>query len=147
MILEIVNRKARHEYHMLQKYEAGIVLGGTEVKSVRQGKANLSDAWCVFENGELYIKNLHIAEYDHGGGFTQHVAKATRKLLLHRAELKKLERRATEKGLTIIPYRIYFSDRGHVKCEIWLAQGKKAYDKRESIKEKDLKRDMDRRLK
>ena len=144
--MEIINRKARHEYHMLQKYEAGLVLGGTEVKSIRQGKANMSDAWCVFENGELYIKNLHIAEYDHAG-YTQHVAKATRKLLLHKSELKKLEKRATEKGLTIIPYRIYFSERGHVKCEIWLAQGKKAFDKRESIKEKDLKREMDRRLK
>lgn len=144
--MEIVNRKARHEYHMLQKFEAGIVLGGTEVKSIRQGKANLSDSWCVFEHGELYIKNLHIAEYDHAG-HTQHAAKATRKLLLHRAELRKLERRVTEKGLTIIPYRLFFSERGHVKCEIWLAQGKKDFDKRESIKEKDLKRDMDRRLK
>lgn len=144
--MEIINRKARHEYHMLQKYEAGIVLGGTEVKSVRQGKVNMSDAWCVLEHGELYIKNLHIAEYDHAG-HEQHIAKATRKLLLHKAELNKIERRITEKGLTVIPYRIYFSERGHVKCEIWLAQGKKAFDKRETIKEKDLKREMDRRLK
>ena|SRR5690606_19020222 len=144
--MEIVNRKARYEYHMLQKLEAGIVLSGTEVKAIRQGKANMSDAWCLLEGGELFIKNLHIAEYDHGGP-DQHITKATRKLLLHKAELNKLERRVTEKGLTIIPYRIYFSERGHVKCEIWLAQGKKAFDKRDSIKEKDIKREMDRRLK
>ncbi len=143
--MEIVNRKARHEYQMLQKYEAGIVLRGTEVKSIREGKANMSDAWCVFEDGELYLKNLHISEYEQASA-SQHEAKATRKLLLHKQELKKLERRVNEKGLTIIPYRIYFSERGHVKCEIWLAQGKKSFDKRDSIKERDVKRDLERRL-
>ena len=141
--MEILNRKARHEYHMLQKYEAGIMLKGTEVKSLRLGQANMSDAWCVFEGGELYLKNLHINEYEFASAF-QHEAKSTRKLLLKKTELKKLERRVTEKGLTIIPYRIYFSERGHAKCEIWLAQGKKEFDKRNTIKERDVQRDMDR---
>ncbi len=141
--MEIVNRKARHEYHMLQKFEAGIVLKGTEVKSLRLGQANMSDAWCVFEEGELYLKNLHISEYEQAS-ISQHEAKASRKLLLNKSELKKLERRVSEKGLTIIPYRIYFSERGHAKCEIWLAQGKKEFDKRHSIKEKDIQRDLAR---
>jgi SsrA-binding protein len=143
--LEIVNRKARHEYHMLQKFEAGLVLKGTEVKSLRAGQANMSDAWCIFEEGELYIKQLHINEYKHAST-SQHEAKASRKLLLNKSELKKLARRVEEKGLTIIPYRIYFSERGHAKCEIWLAQGKKEYDKRHTIKDRDTKREMDRRL-
>ena len=130
---------------MLQKYEAGLVLKGTEVKSLRLGQANMSDAWCVFEDGEVYLKNLHINEYELASAY-QHEAKATRKLLLNKAELKKLERRVDEKGLTIVPYRIYFSERGHAKCEIWLAQGKKSFDKRQTIKERDVKRDLDRRL-
>ena len=143
--LEILNRKARHEYNLLHKYEAGLVLKGTEVKSLRLGQANMSDAWCLFEHGELYLKNLHINEYEHASMF-QHEAKGTRKLLLHKSELKKLMRRVEEKGLTIVPYRIYFSERGHAKCEIWLAQGKKEFDKRNTIKERDVKRDIDRRL-
>ena len=116
---------------------------GTEVKSLRAGLANMSDAWCVFEDGELYLKQLHISEYDHAS-MSQHEAKAVRKLLLKKTELKKLERRVAEKGLTIVPYRIYFSERGHAKCEIWLAQGKKEFDKRNTIKNRDVQRDMDR---
>jgi len=143
--MEILNRKAKFEYQLLQSFEAGIMLKGTEVKSLRLGQANMSDAWCVFEDGELYLKNLHISEYEHAS-MTQHEAKATRKLLLTKAELKKLERRVAEKGLTIVPYRIYFSERGHAKCEIFLAQGKKAFDKRNTIKERDVQRDMDRSL-
>lgn len=143
--MEIINRKARYEYHLMQSYEAGIVLKGTEVKSLRLGLANISDAWCVFEDGELYLKQLHINEYEHASA-TQHEAKGTRKLLLKKSELKKLERRVDEKGLTIIPYRIYFSERGHAKCEIWLAQGKKEFDKRNTIKERDVQRDIDRSL-
>ena len=143
--LEIINRKARHEYHLLQKFEAGIVLKGTEVKSLRLGQANISDAYCLFEGGELYLKNLHIKEYEHAS-MSQHEAKASRKLLLNKAELKKLERRVEEKGMTIVPYRIYFSERGHAKCEIWLAKGKKEFDKRNTIKERDIRRDIDRRL-
>ena len=141
--MEIVNRKARYEYHLVQSYEAGLVLKGTEVKSLRLGLANISDAWCVFEDGELFIKQLHINEYEHASA-TQHEAKGTRKLLLKKGELKKLERKVEEKGLTIIPYRIFFSQRGHAKCEIWLAQGKKEFDKRNTIKERDIQRDVDR---
>ena len=141
--MEIVNRKARYEYIQVQSYEAGLVLKGTEVKSLRLGLANISDAWCVFEDGELFIKQLHINEYEHASA-KQHEAKGTRKLLLKKGELKKLERKVEEKGLTIIPYRIFFSERGHAKCEIWLAQGKKEFDKRNTIKERDIQRDVDR---
>ncbi len=143
--MEILNRKAKFEYHLLQSYEAGMMLKGTEVKSLRLGQANMSDAWCVFEQGELYLKNLHISEYEHASMF-QHEAKATRKLLLKKSELKKLERRVAEKGLTIVPYRIYFSERGHAKCQICLAQGKKEFDKRNTIKDRDVQRDTDRQL-
>src|SRR6187401_825093 len=104
--MEILNRKAKFEYHLLQAYEAGIMLKGTEVKSLRLGQANMSDAWCVFDHGELYLKNLHINEYENASMF-QHEAKGTRKLLLNKSELKKMERRVEEKGLTIVPYRIY----------------------------------------
>lgn len=142
---EIINRKARYEYHLIQSFEAGLVLKGTEVKSLRLGLANISDAWCIFEGGELYIKQLHINEYEHAS-MSQHEAKGTRKLLLKKTELKKLEKRVAEKGLTIIPYRIFFSERGHAKCEIWLAQGKKEFDKRNTIKERDVQRDVDRSL-
>ena len=143
--MEIINRKAKFEYHFLQTFEAGMMLKGTEVKSLRLGQANMSDAWCVFEHGELYLKNLHISEYEHASA-TQHEAKGTRKLLLKKSELKKLERRVDEKGLTIVPYRIYFSERGHAKCEIVLAQGKKEFDKRNTIKDRDIQRDIDRQL-
>ena len=143
--LEILNRKAKFEYHLLQSFEAGMMLKGTEVKSLRLGQANMSDAWCLFENGELYLRNLHISEYEHAS-MSQHEAKASRKLLLKKAELKKLERRVAEKGLTIVPYRIYFSERGHAKCEIYLAQGKKEFDKRNTIKDRDVQRDIDRQL-
>ncbi|MEY3052579.1 MAG: hypothetical protein RLY31_2364 [Bacteroidota bacterium] len=140
---EVVNRKASHEYHFLSKYEAGILLKGSEIKSIRSGQVSLSDAYCLFQNGELYIKNLYVKEYDHAG-YLNHESRRDRKLLLHAAELRKLERRVKEKGLTIIPYRVYFSDRNLVKVEIVLAQGKKAFDKRETIREKDNKRELDR---
>lgn len=143
--MEILNRKAKYEYHLLQSFEAGMMLKGTEVKSLRLGLANMSDAWCIFEQGELYLKNLHISEYEHAS-MSQHEAKASRKLLLKKAELKKLERRVEEKGLTIVPYKIYFSARGHAKCEIYLAQGKKEFDKRNTIKDRDVQRDIDRQL-
>lgn len=142
---EIVNRKATHEYHFIQLFEAGIQLTGTEVKSIREGQANLSDAYCLFDNGELWLRNMHISEYKQGAQ-QNHDPKRTRKLLLNRAELKKLERKANEKGMAIIPYRVYFSEKGMIKLEIALAAGKKAYDKRESIKEKDQKRDLDRSM-
>ena len=141
--MDIVNRKAKFEYQFLQTYEAGMVLTGTEVKALRAGDANLSDAWCTFENNELFVKSLYIAPYKYGPQ-DQHETRRTRKLLLKRSELKKLERRVKEKGLTIVPYRIFFGEKGFAKCEIALAQGKRAYDKRQSIKERDVKRDMER---
>jgi SsrA-binding protein len=141
--VEIINRKARYEYHFLQKFEAGLALLGTEVKALRDGEANIGDAWCYFRGGELYLKNLHIGDYKYGSGY-QHDPMRERKLLLKKSELRKLERKSKEKGLTIIPYRLYFSDTGYAKCEIVVAKGKKAYDKRESIKERDIQRDVDR---
>jgi len=141
--MEIVNRKAKYEYHFLQKIEAGMLLEGTEVKSLRAGTANLNDAWCLFENGELYVKSMYIAPYKFGPQ-NQHESRRKRKLLLKKAELRKLERKVNEKGLSLIPYRIYFSESGFAKCEVVLAKGKKAYDKRESIKQKDVQRDLER---
>jgi SsrA-binding protein len=141
--IEIVNKKARFEYHFHQSYEAGIALTGTEVKSIKAGNANLKDAYCMFWKGELIIKNLYIAEYKFGN-IHNHETRRDRKLLLKRAELKKLDRRVREKGLTIVPYKIYLNERGFIKIEIALAQGKKAYDKRQSIKDKDMRRDLDR---
>lgn len=140
---EIINRKAKYEYQFIQTYEAGMQLLGTEVKSLRLGLANMTDAWCLFQGDELYLKNLHISEYEQASAH-QHEPKRTRKLLMRKPELRKLHRRVKEKGLSLVPYKIYFSERGHVKCEIALAQGKKSYDKRESIKRRDLDRDMDR---
>ncbi|MEQ8706583.1 MAG: SsrA-binding protein SmpB [Phaeodactylibacter sp.] len=141
--VEIINRRAGFEYRFLDTFEAGIMLFGTEIKSIRKGNANLRDAYCFFRKGELYIKSLFIAEYEHGNMFN-HESRRTRKLLLKRRELGKLEKQLKEKGLTIVPIRLYISDRGLAKVEIALAQGKKVYDKRESIKQKDVKRDLDR---
>lgn len=140
---EIVNRKAKFEYNFLQEYDAGVMLLGTEVKSLRSGNGNLSDAYCLFKNGELYIKSLYIGEYDHGN-INNHEPRRDRKLLLKKTELKKLDKRVKEKGFTIVPYKIFFSERGLVKIQIILGQGKKSYDKRDSIKDRDMKRDMDR---
>ncbi|MDG2449495.1 MAG: SsrA-binding protein SmpB [Saprospiraceae bacterium] len=140
---EIKNRKAKFEYHFLQSYEAGITLVGTEVKSIKSGLANLTDAYCIYKNGELFIKSLYIAEYPFGN-VHNHETRRDRKLLLKKTELKKIERRVKEKGNSVIPYRIYLSERGMIKVEIHVAQGKKSYDKRESIRSKDQKRDLDR---
>ncbi len=141
--IEIVNRKAKFEYSFIQEFEAGIMLTGTEVKSLRGGNGNLNDAYCLFVNNELYVKSMYIGEYDHGN-INNHETRRDRKLLLRKPELKKIERRVTEKGLTLVPYKLFFSERGFAKLVIQLAQGKKAFDKRESIKEKDVKRDLDR---
>ena len=143
---EIVNRRASHEYHFLTNFEAGIVLGGPELKSIRNGQAGLTDAYCIFINGELWIKSMYIKEYENATYANRH-SRRDRKLLLHKSELRKLEKRVKEKGLSIVPYKVYFSDRNLVKVEIALAQGKKSFDKRESIKEKDTKRDIDRIMK
>ncbi|MBR9921877.1 MAG: SsrA-binding protein SmpB [Bacteroidetes bacterium] len=144
--IEIVNRKARFQYHFLDTLEVGMVLTGTEIKSIRDGNVNLSDAYCTFRKGELYVRSLYIKEYKYGN-VTNHEPRRTRKLLLKRSELKKLERKVKEKGFTIVPYRLYLSDRGFAKLEIALAQGKKSFDKRDSIKEKDQKRDLARQRK
>lgn len=140
--MEIKNRKAKFEYQFLQTLEAGMVLSGTEVKSLRAGEGNLSDAYCTFQQGELYLVSMYIAPYKFGS-VSQHESRRKRKLLLKRSELKKLERRVKEKGFTIVPYRVYFNDKGFAKCEVALGQGKKAYDKRQSIKERDVKRDLE----
>ena len=140
---QIVNRKAEHEFAFLKKYEAGLILNGTEVKALREGMANLNDAFCYFIKDELYVKSMYIAEYANGTIYN-HEARRLRKLLLRNAEIKVLVRRVAEKGLTIVPYRIYFNERGIAKLEISLAQGKKSYDKRESIKARENKREMDR---
>ena len=142
----IVNRKAKYEYTLVDEFEAGIMLKGTEVKAMRSGNANLSDSYCIFDNGNLIIKSMFIAEYDHGN-VNNHETRADRRLLLRKSELKKIKRKLDEKGLTLVPYKIYFTERGFVKLNIWLAQGKKSFDKRNSIKEKDVKRELDREMK
>ena len=141
--IDITNRRARFEYHFMDTYEAGIVLTGTEIKSIRAGNANLRDAYCIFDREELIVKSLYIAPYKEGS-YANHEPTRDRKLLLKRSELKKLQRRVEEKGMTLVPYRLYINERGLAKVEIALAQGKKAYDKRESIKERDTKRELDR---
>jgi SsrA-binding protein len=141
--IEIKNKKAKFEYFFEDVYEAGISLTGTEVKSLRAGNANLSDAYCTFEDGNLYANSIFIAEYKFGN-IHNHETRRKRRLLLRKSELRKLEKKVTEKGNTIVPYRMYFSERGLVKLEIALAKGKKAYDKRDQIKERDNKRDLER---
>ena len=142
-VKEIVNRKAKFEYQLTNEFEAGIILQGTEVKSLRAGEANLSDAYCHFQNGKLVIKSMFIAEYKYGN-VNNHETRRDRILLLRKSELRKIEKRIKEKGMTLVPYKIYFTDRGYVKIEIWLASGKRAHDKRESIKQRENKRDLDR---
>ncbi|MCO6484807.1 MAG: SsrA-binding protein SmpB [Saprospiraceae bacterium] len=141
--IEIRNKRASFEYHFLQVFEAGILLTGTEIKSIRKGNANLTDAFCVFKKGELYVRNLFIAEYELGTAYN-HEPRRTRKLLLRSSELVKLERKVKERGLTIVPTCLYVNERGLAKLEIALAQGKKSYDKRESLKAKDQSRDLAR---
>ena len=144
--INIRNKKATFEYHILEDFTAGIKLLGTEIKSIREGKANISDAFCTFINGELYVRNLHISEYSHGS-FYNHEAKRDRKLLLTKKEIKKLIIKGEDKGQTIIPLKIFISSRGFAKMNIALAQGKKAFDKRDSLKERDVKREMDAAMK
>ncbi len=144
--INIKNKKAFFEYHILDKYIAGISLLGTEIKSIRAGKANINDSFCSFLNEELYIHNMHISEYSHGS-FYNHEAKRERKLLLTKKELAKLKVKGQERGYTIIPLRMFISSRGFAKIEIALAQGKKDFDKRETIKERENKRELDRIMK
>jgi SsrA-binding protein len=141
--INIKNRKASHEYEFIDKFVAGVVLKGTEIKSIRNSQVTMSDAHCVFIENELWIKNLHISEYSNGG-YVNHEPKRERKLLLNRQELEKINGKVTTKGMTIIPTRLFVNDKGRAKLEIAVAKGKKLFDKRESLKDKDNKRDLDR---
>ncbi|WP_313374098.1 SsrA-binding protein SmpB [Chishuiella sp.] len=142
----IKNKRARFEYELLDSYDAGIQLFGTEIKSIRMGKASITESFCQFKDGELYIINMFIDEYDWGTHFN-HKTRRDRKLLLQRAELKKLERKTKETGLTIVATTLYINNKGLAKLKIYLAKGKKLFDKRNTIKGKDLKRDLDRMIK
>ncbi len=145
--INIKNRKAKFNYELLDLYEAGIKLLGTEIKSLRAGQASLQEAYCYFEGeNKLWIKNMHIAEYSHGN-INNHEPLRERLLLLHKRELKKLGAEIEKGNRTIIPVNLYINERGLAKVKIALAQGKKTYDKRESIKERDVKREMDRAMK
>lgn len=141
--IQIKNKKAYFDYELVEKYIAGLVLTGTEIKSLRMGKASLVDTYCLFKEGELYVRGMNIATYDHGT-YNNHDPMRDRKLLLQKAELRKLQRKTKEKGFTIVPTRLFITENGFAKLEIALARGKKEYDKRETIRERDLKRDMER---
>jgi SsrA-binding protein len=143
---EIKNRSAYHHYFIDAKYEAGMVLLGTEVKSLREGKASFNDSYCQLHQGEMWVKSLHIAQYTHGTT-NNHDPLRDRKLLLQKRELKKIEGKLKEKGFTLIPLSIRFTEKGLAKIEIGLAKGKKLYDKRETLKQKDVDREMKRFLK
>ncbi|MCL1850676.1 MAG: SsrA-binding protein SmpB [Bacteroidetes bacterium] len=141
--ISIKNRKAEYEYFLLTKYTAGLVLTGTEIKSIRTGKANIQDAYCSFENGELWVHNMHVSEYANGS-YNNHEAKRDRKLLLNKREIKKLLVKLNERGFTVIPTLLYINENGYAKLDVALARGKKKYDKRETIKEKDNRLNYDR---
>lgn len=141
--INIRNKKAYFDYEILEKYMAGMQLKGTEIKSLRMGKASLAESYCYFSRNELWIKGMRISEYDHAYHYN-HDPYRDRKLLMNRRELNKLEKQTREKGLTIIVLRVFINEKGLAKAEIALVRGKKQYDKREAIKQKDLKRDMER---
>jgi SsrA-binding protein len=142
--LELSNKKAYFEYYIEDKYIAGMVLKGTEIKSLRAGKASFNDSYCIFDKGELFVKSLHISEYAFGT-YINHEPLQERKLLLNKRELKKLESKIREKGYSIIPLKIYLNEKGFFKMEIGLGKGKKIYDKRETIKERESDRDVKRK--
>lgn len=144
--VNIKNKRASFDYELLDTYQAGIVLTGTEIKSIRLGKASLVDTFCFFNNGELWVKNMYIAEYFYGT-YNNHQARRDRKLLLTKKELQKIQRLSKESGFSVIPTKIYISDKGLAKIIVAVAKGKKVYDKRESIKERVDKRQMDRAFK
>lgn len=144
--IQIKNKRAYFDYTVIDKYNAGLALLGTEIKAIRQGKANMTDAFCMFIGNVLYVRNLHISEYSHSS-FHHHDIKRDRVLLLHKKELKKLKVKSEEKGYTIVPLRIFTNERGFAKIEIALATGKKEFDKRDSIKDRESKREMDRAMK
>jgi SsrA-binding protein len=139
----IKNKRATFDYELIDSYTAGIQLYGTEIKSIRDGKAGLSDTYCLFTNNELWVKNMYIAEYSFGT-YNNHAVRRERKLLLNRKELNKIQRATKDKGLTVIPVRLFINEKGLAKLVVAVAKGKRQYDKRQSLKEKDDKRDMDR---
>ena len=143
---EIRNRAAYHEYFIDTKYVAGIVLAGTEVKSLREGKASFNDSFCVIYKGEMWLRSLHIAPYSHGTT-NNHDPLRERKLLLQKREIRKIESKLKEKGYTVVPLRLFLNEKNLVKVEFGLAKGKKLYDKRESIRQKDVEREMKRHIK
>jgi SsrA-binding protein len=141
--VNIKNKRAAHEYFLLQEFTAGIQLLGTEIKSIREGKATLADSYCTFKGDELFVMQMHISEYTHGT-YNNHEPKRDRKLLLNKRELKKLLTKVKEKGFTIIPTLLFINEKGLAKLTIALAKGKHHYDKRETLKKKDVQREMDR---
>ncbi len=144
--INIKNKRAEHEYFLMERLTAGIVLTGTEIKSIRNGKASLADSYCSFKGDELFVVGMHIAEYDKGT-YNNHDPKRDRKLLLTARELRKLKNKVQEKGLTIIPVVLFINEKGLAKLDIALARGKHYYDKRETLKTKDSKRDIEKQLK
>lgn len=143
---EIKNRSAFHDFFIDATYDAGMVLSGTEVKSIRGGKVSFNDSYCQVHQGEIWVKSLHIAEYSHGN-LNNHESVQDRKLLLHKKEIRKIEGKLKEKGYTLVPLKIYFTDKNFVKMEIGLAKGKKLHDKRDTIRKKDVEREIKRFLK
>ncbi len=144
--INIRNKRATFDYEILEELIAGVVLVGTEIKSIRAGKASLTDSYCYFQDGELWIRGVNISEYD-WGTCNNHVPRRDRKLLLQRKELNKLQRQLQDRGLTVVGLRMFLSERGYAKIVIGLARGRKAYDKREYLKENDAKREMDKAMK
>lgn len=144
--INIKNKRATFDYELLETFVAGIVLTGTEIKSIRLGKGSLVDTFCILEKGELWVRNMYIAEYFYGS-YNNHVARRDRKLLLNKKELKKIDRMVKETGFTVVPTRMFINERGLAKVVVAVAKGKKQYDKRQSLKEKDDKRMMDRMMK
>ncbi len=141
--IKIKNKKATFEYYLLEEFSAGIVLTGTEIKSIRAGKASLNEAYCAFSGHELFIRNMHIAPYSHGT-YNNHEPKRERKLLLTARELRKLKTRIEERGFTLVPILLYINEKGLAKVDIALARGKKMHDKRDTLKQKDIQREIDR---
>ncbi len=144
--VNIRNKRARFEYHLEESFVAGIVLSGTEIKSIRNGKASILESYCIVDGSEVFVRNMHISPYENGS-FYNHQSRTDRKLLLNRKEIKKLEKFMQSKGNTIVPLKLFLSEKGWLKMEISTATGKKLHDKRQDLKEKDDRRDMDRALK
>jgi len=141
--IEIKNKKASFEYEFIERFTAGIVLSGTEIKSIRAGKASLVDSYCYFSGTELYVKNMNVAEY-WWGSYNRHDPRRDRKLLLTKRELRKLARAIKEKGMTVVPVKLFIADNGYAKLDIALARGKREFDKRQTIRDKDMRRERDR---